>query len=188
MDGLHFIGLGHDDREPPEPDDHRRLGARIEEQGFTLCDGTPEPPDDPTNRIEAAQVPDRTASHDRWLNVWRNGVEAVVRLEDDWAVQVIDPFTPVEIDRTWIEQLAPLIGAATEVADTYVGWVSNDDDDDLSFALEDPPFELSEPLAVVYVGQRYLDDNGPPAFAEGAELDLSLPGGRLIVASLEELR
>lgn len=46
--------------------------------------------------------------------------------------------------------------------------------------------ELTDPLAVVYVGRRYLDDNGVPAFAAGADLDVALPAGRLIAPSVAE--
>ena len=130
---------------------------------------------------------DRGAGRRRDVALWRAGFDPIVALDDLWIVCVVDPWTPATIDRSWIDPLVPLIAAVTEVADTYVGWVSSSDEDDLWFVVEDPPFELTEPLPVVYLGRRYLDDNGVPAFAAGADLDLTLPCGRLIVPSFDEL-
>jgi hypothetical protein len=186
VDGLRFVGIPCAERDPPSAEDHRRLADRIEAAGFTLCDGVPSPTDAPANRIGPADAAAAAPAAGGTLHVWRGGFVPIVALDDLWIVCVVDPWTPATIDRSWIDPLVPLIAAVTEVAGTYVGWVSSSDDD-LWFIVEDPPFELTEPLAVVYLGQRYLDDNGVPAFADGADLDLTLPCGRLLVPSFGEL-
>jgi hypothetical protein len=187
VDGLRFVGIPCADRDPPSAEDYRRLAARIQATGFTLCDHVPSPADAPSNGIGPADAAAAALAAGGTLHVWRDGFVPIVALDDLWIVCVVDPWTPATIDRSWIDPLVPLIAAVTEVADTYVGWVSSSEDDDLWFVVEDPPFELTEPLAVVYLGGRYLDDNGVPAFAAGADLDLTLPNGRLIVPSFAEL-
>lgn len=189
MDGLHFMGLAcASSRTPPSSADLVRLAVLAVEQGFVVCDGLPDPPDDPTNRISPEQVPATEAAGEGAINAWRNGFEASVLLEEDWTVQVVTSLVPAHLDRSWIERIAPLIGAATTLSDAYVGFLSDDPNTDFEFATEDPPFEVTDPLTLAYFGRRYLDDNGSlPAFAEDAEVDIALPRGRLVVPTLADL-
>jgi hypothetical protein len=82
------------------------------------------------------------------------------------------------------DALAKVIGIATQFADTYLGFVTADDDDDLSFIEEEPPVQLERPLAVVYLGQRYLGDwPDEPEWAAEAKARWDLSAGVLLVPS-----
>lgn len=190
-DEVRFIGLVFDDaRVRPSPHDVRRLVSVMEDRGFSVSEQLP------SGRPETSTEGDR-AEDDRGttLQVWHQDFFAArVVLETDWMVQIVTDVRDIhvvgdpELSRRGIDLLVRLVGAVTEVADTYLGFLSNEEDDDLSFVVEDPPVEITEPLALVYLGSRYLDDwPEAPAFAADAELDVALPAGRLIVPSLADL-
>lgn len=189
MEGLHFIGLAYSTTgTSPSAEDVVRLAALAVEQGFTVCDGWPSPPEDPTNRISPEQAPATESGREGTIHAWRGGFEAWVSLEHDWTVQVLTPLVPADLDRGWIERIVPLIGASTTVSGAYIGFRTDDPATDFSFTSEDPPFEITDPLTLAYFGRRYLDDNGSlPDFAENAEVDIELANGRLVVPRLADL-
>jgi len=167
MDDIRFIGLAYDDdRDGSAPADRQRLAEALEGQGF------------------------RTAPADFGpsLEVWRpdpSRFMASVHLGDGWMVQVTVGADRLDEDfeenRSDIDALAALIGIVTEFADIYLGFVTADDDDDLSFMEEDPPVRLSRPLALVYLGRRYLRDGHEPEWAAGPKAHWELPAGVLLV-------
>src|SRR5262245_6745309 len=136
MDGnIWFIGLPYDDeRDGATPADHRRLAEVLERQGF------------------------RTAPYafGPSLEVWLPGPSeflASVHLGDNWMLQIaVDEgllHEDFDENRGNPDALARLIGVVGEFASTYLGFVTADDDDDLSFMEEDPPVRLEAPLAMV---------------------------------------
>lgn len=143
-DTIWFIGLPcDDDRDKATPADRQRLAEVLAEQGFRSA---------PTEVGSALEVwaPD--------LSVFTPRVD----LDERWMVNIA--FGEVQLDEDFEENrgnndaLAKLIGTVSEFANIYLGFVTADNDDDLSFIEEDPPVQLEQPLALVYLGQRYLND------------------------------
>ncbi|MGW2787952.1 hypothetical protein ACWC3X_43430 [Streptomyces populi] len=173
-DKIRFIGLPYDDdRDGSTPADRERLAEILERQGF------------------------RTAPADFGpsLEVWLpdpSEFMASVRLGDGWMVQIAVDEGRLDEDfdenRGNTDALAKLIGIVTEFASTYLGFVTADDDDDLSFMEEDPPVRLEQPLAVVYLGRRYLSDwPDEPEWAAAPKARWESPAGVLLVPASSPL-
>ncbi|MBE1501502.1 hypothetical protein H4696_008602 [Amycolatopsis lexingtonensis] len=181
-DIVHFMGLPYDGSRPPSSaGDVARLAEALQDNGFAVSEPLP-PSGGPGDGDNPA------------LEVWQQGFGAEVSLEKDWTVQVlisveyIDVVRDAVAGRRGIELLARLIGTLAELADPYLGFISTDAGDDLSFLVEDRPVEITEPLALAYFGRRYLDDWGTtPDFAGGAEYTAQLSGGVLVIPALEGL-
>lgn len=175
MDGeIRFIGLPYDDgRDESAPADLQRLDEALQGQGFQTA---------PADFRPALEV---------WLPDSLTFL-ATVRLDDIWMVQItIDEGRldeDYEENRGNGEALARLIGVASEFADLYLGFVTADDDDDLSFMEEDPPVRLEQPLALVYLGRRYLGDwPDEPPWATNPKARWELPAGVLLVPASSPL-
>ncbi|MFH8664863.1 hypothetical protein ACH4F3_08205 [Streptomyces anulatus] len=173
-DKIRFIGLPYDDnRDEPTPADRQRFADFLAGQGF------------------------RTAPADFGpsLEVWLpdpSEFVASVRLGDSWMVQIAVDEGRLDEDydenRDNPDVLAKLIDIAAEFANTYLGFVTADDDDDLSFMEEDPPVQLEQPLAVVYLGQRYLSDwPDEPEWAADPKARWELTAGVLLVPASSPL-
>jgi len=169
-----FIGLPYDDdRDGATPADRQRLVEVLEERGF------------------------RTAPNDFGpsLEVWLpNPSEfmASVHISDDWMMQIaLDERRLAEYydeNRGNTDAWAKLIGIVTEFASTYLGFVTADDDDDLSFMEEDPPVRLEKPLAMVHFGSRHLSDwPDEPEWAAHPKARWELPAGVLLVPASSPL-
>lgn len=169
-----FIGLPYDDdRDEATPADQQRLAEVLEGQGL------------------------RTAPYDFGpsLEVWLPDPSvflASVHLDDSWIMQIA--FDERQLDEDYDENrgntdaLAKLIGIVTEFANTYLGFVTADNNDDLSFIEEDPPVQLEQPLAVVYLGRRYLSDwPDEPEWAADPKARWELPAGVLLVPASSPL-
>lgn len=169
-DAIWFIGLPYDDdRDGFAPADQQRLAEVMEGQGFRTAPG------------------DFGPSLEVWLPVPSRFI-ASVHLGDNWMMQIaVDESALDEYykeNRGNTDALAKLIGIATEFSNTYLGFVTADDDDDLSFMEEDPPVGLEQPLAVVYLGRRYLSDwPDEPEWAAEAKARWDLSAGVLLVPS-----
>ena len=170
MDDAHFVALPMDEaRAPVRAADVARLRRELESEGFVVGD--------------AAGALEVTAAD----------LSAEVSLDDDWTVHVRVPARSIDVvrdavaGRAAVERLMRLAGVVCDVAQAYVGFVSTDEGDDLSFVTETPPFVLTAPLALVALGPRYLADSGVPGFAAGADLDVTVRGARVIVLSLSAL-
>ncbi|MER7792641.1 hypothetical protein [Streptomyces sp. NPDC097640] len=173
-DHIWFIGLPYDDdRDGSTPADQKRLAEVLEEQDFR------------TAPVELGPS----------LEVWLPGLSdfvASVHLGDSWMVQVAVDEGRLDEDydenRGSNDALAKLIGIVTEFASTYLGFVTADDDDDLSFMEENPPVQLEQPLAMVYLGRRYLSDwPTEPEWAAGPKARWELPTGILLVPAASPL-
>jgi hypothetical protein len=165
-----FVALAHDDERPEvTPADQQRLSDAIGEQGFK------------SGPLEFGIG----------LEVWRpeegHNFLADACLGSDWMVQIsIDTwrldYDTFEENSPCLDALVTLIGIVTEVAGSYLGFVTLDTDDDLEFMVEDPPVRLTHPLAVTYLGRRYLRDwPDEPTFTPEARWDL--PAGILLMPS-----
>ena len=158
-----------DDRDGSTPADQQRLIEVLEAHGF------------------------RTASDEFGpsLEVWLplpSEFVATVRLSDSWMVQIAVDEGPLDENRGNTDALAKLIGIVTEFANTYLSFVTADDDDDLSFMEEDPPVQLEQPLAMVYLGRRYLSDSpDDPEWAAEPKARWELPVGVLLVPASSPL-
>lgn len=173
-DKIRLIGLPYDDdRDGSTPADSQCLAEVLEGQGFRTA--------------PAAFGPS--------LEVWLpdpSQFVASVRLDDSWMVQIaVDEgqlYEDFDENRGNTDALAKLIGIVTEFASTYLGFVTADDDDDLSFMEEDPPVQLEHPLAVVYLGRRYLSDwPDEPKWAANPKARWELPAGVLLVPASSPL-
>ncbi|MGI5201333.1 hypothetical protein ACQEU6_07030 [Spirillospora sp. CA-108201] len=167
-DEIWFIGLPYDDdRDEATPADQRRLAEVLEGQGF----GTAPYDFNPS------------------LEVWLPDLStflASVHLSDSWMLQIaVEEGRLAENydeNRGNTDALAKLIGIVTEFASAYLGFVTANADDDLSFMVEDPPVQLEQPLAVVYLGRRYLSDwPDEAAWAVDPKARWELPAGVLLV-------
>ena len=183
MENLHFVAIPADDDRPEVAvEDRVRLAESIAKAGFMLCEGMPDPPARPTNVMEPAD-----AAAAGGLSAWHDGFEATVVFDDDWTVHIMVPLTLVDVERDadlgaeGLRLMAKLIGAAADVADPYVGFVSVEADDNISFVVDERPFVVEEPLALLYLGPRYLEDNGFPDYAADAAIDIPAGAGRVII-------
>ncbi|MFK4272181.1 hypothetical protein [Streptomyces milbemycinicus] len=173
-DKIWFIGLPYDDdRDASAPADQQRLAEVLEGQGFRTA---------PADFGPSLEV---------WLPDPAEFV-ASVHLGDSWMVQIaVDECRLAEDfdeNRGNTDALAKLIGIVTEFAGTYLGFVTADDDDDLSFMEEDPPVHLGQPLAMVYFGRRYLSGwPDEPERAADPKARWELPTGVLLVPASSPL-
>lgn len=127
--------------------------------------------------------------------MWLPGTSAFLagaRLSDNWMMQIHVEESRLDEDydenRGNTDAFAKLIGIVTEFASTYLGFVTADDDDDLSFMEEDPPVQLEEPLAMVYLGRRYPSDwPDEPQWAADPKARWRLPAGVLLVPASSPL-
>jgi len=78
-------------------------------------------------------------------------------------------------------------GAAAAAVDAYLGFLAGDPGADAPFTEEDAPVRIDRPLAVAWLGRRYLNDHGVDLPITDAALHLSIGGGRLLVADLDDL-
>ena len=165
---IRFIGLAYDDdRDESTAADQQRLADVLQGQGFASAPADVGPS----------------------LEVWLPGPSsflASVRVGGTWMLQIAVDETRLDEDpeenRGNIDALARLIGIGTEFAGSYLGFVTVDDDDDLSFMEEERPVQLEQPLAAVYLGRRYLSDwPGEPDWAANPKARWELPDGVLLV-------
>jgi hypothetical protein len=172
-DNFWFVGLPYDDRDGSTPADRQCLAEVLEGEGFRAA------PDDLGPAL-MVWLPDSSV------------FVAGVNLGDSWMVQItVDErllYEGFDENRGNTDALAKLIGIAAEFAGTYLGFVTLDDDDDLSFMEEDPPVQLEQPLAVVYLGRRYLSDwPDEPEWAADPKARWELPAGVLLIPASSPL-
>lgn len=170
-----FHGFPYDnDRADSTPADRQRLAEILEGQGFRTA---------PANIGSFLEV---------WLPDDSSNFLASVHLGKIWTVGIAVEETRLDEyhdeNRGSPDALAKLIGITSEYASSYLGFVTVDHDDDLSFIDEDPPVQMEQPLAMVYLGRRYLNDwPKEPTWAADPKARWELPAGVLLVPASSAL-